>query len=106
MNRTNEAKEPSIKISACSYCGDAPINHTFSYAESAVTINLDNYGARVVNHVPNFVKNIVDFVPQFLFETLELLKLVKFSSDIERAHTFRSKVIWEEAARRGIKMEQ
>lgn len=45
-------------------------------------------------------------VPGFLFRTMAFLKLAKFSDDIDKANTFRSKLIWEEARRRGIKMEQ
>lgn len=98
--------EPSVKKSFCSYCGDAPINHPLSFLESFIFITLDNHGAKLIKYVPNFIKDFVDFFPGFLFETFSLFKLVKFSGDINRARTFRSKIIWEEAQKRGIIMEQ
>lgn len=101
-----QANGPSIKKSSCSYCGDAPINHSLYFLESFISITLDTHATKIIKYVPRFVKNFVDLVPRFLFETLALLKLVKFSGDINRAYTFRSKIIWEEAQKRGIIMEQ
>ncbi|MES3031759.1 MAG: hypothetical protein V4699_00750 [Patescibacteria group bacterium] len=92
--------------SSCSYCGDAPVNHIQSYLESAVSITLDNYGKQFIKYVPSFVKDFADLVPIFLFNTLVFLKLAEFSGDIKKASTFRSRIIWEEAIRRGITMEQ
>jgi hypothetical protein len=103
MPHTNE---PSAKISFCSYCGDAPVNHTFSFLESAVFITLDNHAKKLIKYVPFFIKDFVDLVPELLFRTLVFLKIAKFSDDISNANNFRSKIIWEEAKKRGIKMEQ
>ena len=82
------------------------MNHTLYFLESFISVALDTHASGVIKYVPRFVKKFVDLVPKFLFETLSFLKLVKFSSDLDKASTFRSKVIWEEAKRRGIKMEQ
>lgn len=98
--------EPAVKKSFCSYCGDASINHTLYFLDSLVSVALDTHAFRMIKYVPRFIKNFVDLIPKFLFEISAFLKLVKFSSDINKARTFRSKVIWEEAERRGIKMEQ
>lgn len=98
--------EPDVKKSSCSYCGDAPINHTLSFLESVVSITLDNHLKKFIKYVPFFVKDFVDLVPEFLFRTLAFFKLAKFSGDINRARSFRSKIIWEEAQKRGILMEQ
>lgn len=106
MLKNSENQEPKIKSTFCSYCGDAPINHTFSFLESLVTITLDNNAVKLIKYVPSFVKSFVDLIPGFLFETLSFFKLAKFSSDINKANTFRSKIIWEEARKRGIIMEQ
>ena len=94
------------KKSSCSYCGDAPINHTLSFFESIVSITIDNHAKKFLKYVPFFVKDFADLVPEFLFRTLVFLKLAKFSGDIDKANTFRSKIIWEEAKKRGIIMEQ
>ena len=101
-----QKNEPLVKKSFCSYCGDAPINHSFSFLESFISITLETHAIKIIKYVPKFIKNFVDLIPKFLFETLALFKLVKFSGDIDGAHTFRSRVIWEEAKKRGIIMEQ
>ncbi len=102
----NELQEPSVKKSFCSYCGDAPVNHTLYFLESLIFSTLDAHAIKIIKYVPQFVKNFVDLIPGFLFETLSLFKLIKFSGDISKARTFRSKIIWEEARKRGIAMEQ
>src|SRR3989338_7295397 len=101
-----QANEPSIKKGSCSYCGDALINHPLYFLESLVTVSVDSRAVKLTKYVPGFVKDFVNCIPRFLFETFSVFKLVRFSSDINRANTFRSRVIWEEASRRGIVMEQ
>ncbi|KKS10319.1 MAG: hypothetical protein UU66_C0047G0004 [Parcubacteria group bacterium GW2011_GWB1_41_5] len=105
----NEPSKPEIKKSggfSCSYCGDAPINHLLSFLESIFSVTLDNHAKKFFKYVPRFVKDFVDLVPEFLFRTLAFFKLVEFSPFIDKAYTFRSRIIWEEAKRRGIVMEQ
>src|SRR3989344_1190367 len=102
----SQINEPHVKQSSCSYCGDAPINHTFSFIESWVAFNVEAHLVKPIKIFPNLLKDLVDLIPVFLFETLALLKMTKFSSDINKANTFRSKIIWEEAKKRGILMEQ
>ncbi len=101
-----ETNEPHINKSSCSYCGNAPINHSLSFIESLVSITLDNQAKKVIKYVPFFVKSFVDLVPEYLFRSLVFLKLASFSDDIDKANNFRSRIIWEEAKKRGIKMEQ
>lgn len=101
-----ETNEPSVKKSSCSYCGDAPVNHSLYFLESLVVFTFETRVAKLTKYVPNFIKRFIDLVPKFLFSTLAFLKLAKFSSDINKANTFRSKIIWAEAEKRGIKMEQ
>jgi len=71
-----------------------------------ISITLDRYAKRFIKYVPSFVKDFVDSVPKLLFNTLVFLRLAEFSKDINKANTFRSKIIWEEAKKRGIEMEQ
>ena len=98
--------EPHIKEGSCSYCADAPINHALSALESVVSVTLDNYLKKFIKYVPFFVKDFADSFPKFLFRTFAFFKLAKFSPDIERSASFRSRIIWEEAKKRGILMEQ
>ena len=101
-----QANEPSVKKSFCSYCGDAPINHSLYFFDSIFSIILDTHAIKTIKYVPGFIKNFVNLVPGFLFETFSFLGLAKFSSDINKARTFRSRIIWEEAIKRGITMKQ
>lgn len=109
MSIIMSANEPSVKkspYSSCSYCGDAPVNHTLSFLESIVSITIDNQAKKFLKYIPSFIKKFADSTPEFLFRTLASFKLVKFSGDMAKANNFRSKVIWEEAQKRGILMEQ
>lgn len=101
-----KANEPSAKIGSCSYCGDASINHVLYFLESLIYITIDNQAKKIIKYVPFFIKDFTDWIPKFLFNTLVFLRLAKYSKDINRANNFRSKLIWEEANRRGILMEQ
>lgn len=98
--------EPIVKQGKCSYCGDAQVNHRLYYVENFFSSMVDSHMVRATKHAPRFLKKFASFMPIFLFKTLSLLKLAQFSSLIERACSFRSRIIWEEAKRRGIHMEQ
>ncbi len=104
--KTMTESHPKIKKNSCSYCGDAPINHTRSFLESAVFVTVDSHMKTVIKFVPFFIKHSIDVILEFFFKILLFLKIAKLSRDIEKAGTLRSKVIWEEAKRRGIVMEQ
>lgn len=98
--------EPHREKSSCPYCGDAPINHALFYFVSLISMTLDNHIIRVTRHAPDFLKNFVDWLLFYFFETMIFFKLAELSSDINRAKTFRSRVVWEEGERRGIEMRQ
>jgi cyanophycin synthetase len=102
----SEPKKLNLNKTSCSYCGNAPTSHFFSFAESLIFITLDNHAKKLITHTPSFIKKLADAIPPFLFRTLAFFKLVEFSRDINKAYTFRSKIIWQEAERRGIVMEQ
>ena len=95
-----------LKKKKCDYCGDAPVNHFFSFFESILALTLNVSNNIFLKHVPKFLKDFAEDIPFYLFRIFHLFKLVRFSSDIEKSRTLRSKVIWLEAERRGIKMEQ
>lgn len=102
----NQTLEPKIKKSHCSYCGDAPVNHTLSYVESLISANFDRHITSTMKYVPKFMKDFVDGFLLFLFKTFCFFNMAHLSGDIDKATSFRSRVIWEEARKRGILMEQ
>lgn len=106
MQNTEKKLEPEHKKIDCPYCGDAPQNHTFAYITSTIGTFIEPSLYVVVKHAPNFIKKFVDIFIEILMRVLLFLKLAKLNSDINKALTFRSRIIWEEAERRGIDMKQ
>jgi cyanophycin synthetase len=98
--------EPSAKKAACPYCGSAPINHALSYCESLISVGVDGRMMKVVKYSPSFIKDLAEWIPVSLFKVFVSLNYATFSSDIDGAASFRSRIIWEEARKRGIVMEQ
>src|SRR3989344_3745429 len=93
------------KPGKCSYCGDAPINHTLAYVTGVLGIFFDSFFSRALGWVPNFVIRAVDTLLEKFLHALVVLKIIKLSSNSEKATTLRSRVIWNEASVRGIPME-
>ncbi len=102
----NSQIEPTIKQGKCSYCGDAQVNHKAYYLENLFSSFVEAHMVRATQLAPWFIKDFATWVPIGLFNALRKLSLAKFSPDMEKASSFRSRVIWEEAQRRGIYMEQ
>lgn len=91
----------------CSACGTSVVNHSLIF-----TINLlEETVGKVSDKVLAFTSNprwekLADFVEKCLYGYFSFFGLVRYNTDPEKAVTGRSKLIWEEAIRRGIKMEQ
>ncbi len=98
--------EPQREKISCIYCGDAPIHHGFFYFSSLIATTFDNHIVKVTRHAPLFMRDFVDWLLATFFEIFLFFHLATLSDDIEQAKTFRSRVIWEEAKRRGIKIQQ
>ncbi len=71
-----------------------------------VSVVVDSHVLKVTRHAPLFMRDLIDFLLKLFFEILLLLGLAKFSTDLNKTKTFRSRVVWEEAIRRGIDMKQ
>jgi D-alanine-D-alanine ligase-like ATP-grasp enzyme len=103
---TSPKVEPSRKVIACVYCGDAPIHHGLFLFSSLISMFVDEHIMKVTKHAPDFMKDLVDWLLFSFFDIFLFLHLAHLSDDINKARTFRSRVIWEEAKRRGIDMKQ
>ena len=91
----------------CPYCGNNPTNHFFSYMMQTATVPLTPL-IRCVSFFSdskpaNFLTRKVMTPYIWIFKKLRMFSLNK---DKTKAHTKRSEVIWEEAEKRGIEMEQ
>jgi cyanophycin synthetase len=91
----------------CSACGTSPTNHKFLFISNLV----EEFTKETVEKIFNF--KILDswqwpaiFVEKKLFEFFFLIGVVRYNRDPEKAYTDRSKLIWLEAQKRNILMEQ
>ena len=103
--------EKTDDISRCAACGDFPVNHTLMYFSKTIDAWGDDR-MQFLEHWPlldrlsNFVRsNVILFVP-YLIRFLHAIYGRKTYTDPTHVDMQRAYVIWEEAARRGIPMEQ
>lgn len=94
------------KKEKCLYCGNNPINHTRAFVMQTISIPIAPL-VRIVSifDIPlfrNFAKIVL--TPYIWF--FRTLRFIRLNTNPELAFTERSKVIWDEAIKRGIKMEQ
>lgn len=90
----------------CQYCGDAFVSHELTYFSCFLGMLLDPSMYFVVDKAPNFLKRFVDWFLGFIFDCLVFFGFATLSSDIEKAKSLRSKVVWQEAKRRGLVVKQ
>jgi D-alanine-D-alanine ligase-like ATP-grasp enzyme len=93
----------------CSACGTAPINHTLAFVISIIEEKINRNIERLFVHMArqSFWEKAASLLEKILFYTSRAFGVTKFNkTDIEKATIGRSKVIWEEALRRHIPMEQ
>jgi D-alanine-D-alanine ligase-like ATP-grasp enzyme len=97
------------KASPCEYCGDSPVNHSFHYLESTLSIISSPSRAPKRKRSSLFQlskSEIVKGISRTLLYLLYLLQIVRFSEDKEKTSTSRTKSIWNEAERQGIRMQE
>jgi hypothetical protein len=89
---------------SCSACGTSPVNHTLLFTFNVLEETVGKLGEVFLR--VHSSKKIANLVEKLLHRLLSTVGVVRFSTDIEKAASGRSKLIWEEAQRRGIPMEQ
>ncbi len=95
------------KTNTCSACGTSPINHHFQFVQSLLEESLGKATDRIFyfTRTKSWQEASV-FVEKTLYIIFGFLGIVSYNQDPERALTDRSKLVWQEARRRGIYMEQ
>lgn len=96
-------------IGTCADCGNSPVNHFEQYVSNtlAVWTAASSYTRKgVFSALVQLGESVFDVLEQGLLRTLGVMPFVSYSSQVEGASTYRSQVVWEEAARRGIEMQQ
>jgi D-alanine-D-alanine ligase-like ATP-grasp enzyme len=95
---------PKIK---CSACGTSPVNHRLFRAMSVLDDVLQKTMGLLFGWVPVPREGVIsNAINAGLVGFFRLLGLAHFSDDRTKAASGRSELIWEEAHRRGIKMQQ
>ena len=95
------------KISSCAACGTSPVNHRAFFVMSVVDETIEATIGTLFGwiQVPREGRG-VNYAIMGLVGFFRLLGLARFSDDRTKAASGRSELIWEEAARRGIRMQQ
>ncbi len=96
------------KPGACADCGNAPVNHIEHYISNTLAV----WSAEALSQqrgmhsvLTRMGGTIFDAVEQVFLRTMAAMPFAHFSRDVEKAATYRSQVVWEEAIQRGIEME-
>lgn len=96
------------KPGSCADCGNSPVNHFHTYFLNSVHI----WSSALTVRIPLFarmeviVHRALSSVGPAMAALFHALGLLRYGTDPSAAFTYRSQVIWEEARRRGIPMEQ
>lgn len=99
-----EAKHKQTK---CHYCGDSPVSHFETFCSETIVSAVNNSLSHpFIRAVHGFVDRYADLFARSFIWAFRFIGAATFSRDIKRAKTLRSALIWREAMRRGIDMEQ
>jgi D-alanine-D-alanine ligase-like ATP-grasp enzyme len=94
---------------SCAACNDAPTIHSATYIVSSLEAWFSDHPLPNIFSDKSFLRvrsRLGDAVLSAFVESAVFLRIASLSRDRERACTYRSQVVWEEADRRGIAMEQ
>lgn len=98
---------PNPDKQKCAACGTAPVNHTFTYISTVIDDVLGSWMQFFFGWIriprEGTISNAVNAAFVGIFR---IFGLARFDTNIEKAVSGRSRLIWEEATRRGICMEQ
>lgn len=108
MAELHEYKETPGK---CAACGNSPVNHQITYVFNTLNVVFSELSYRVRD---SRILHALEYGARWFMEWLDASQIwlwslagaVKFGTDPSKARTYRSQVIWEEAVRRGVYMEQ
>lgn len=96
---------------SCALCGNSPVPHhsTFIFQSLSILFSRADYVLRDVRVYKRFIQLCESFgemLGRALLVIGVMLNLVRYGTDPTRARSYRSRVVWEEAVKRGIRMEQ
>lgn len=109
MSTIHEYKE---KPGACKACGNSPVNHVLQYIASTGEVLLAELWYRMIGtrgfspRIRRFKTRVERYLNDSNFRLFGALHMITYSDAPARARSYRSQVIWEEALRRDIPMQQ
>lgn len=92
----------------CSACGTSPVNHSLFLVLSIIDEFLNRIDKRFFKFTEKpFWQKMIIWMEKIIFSVLSFFRIVSFNKDdLEKVEIGRSKIIWEEAQKRGIPVEQ
>jgi cyanophycin synthetase len=91
----------------CLACGNNQTNHTLSWLTNTACVLMEPFDKILINNqFGQFIGHIIKLLTGPYLSLLQSLRLISWNTDSTKALTKRSGVIWEEATKRGIRMEQ
>ncbi|MCE9541344.1 hypothetical protein K8R03_02165 [Candidatus Kaiserbacteria bacterium] len=93
----------------CAECGNSPVNHFGAYIAHTLSVVSSKEGGtrgRLRTTLSRWGDWLQSWLDPFVYKVFAALPVTRFASEPKNAKTYRSQVIWEEAAQRGIPMEQ
>lgn len=95
------------KRNKCSACGTSDVNHTLLLVTGILEETLGRLGRKFMDIFRLDEKHpLFVFFEKIIYKISVLFGFLRYSSDKEKALTGRSRLVWDEASSRGIKMEQ
>lgn len=97
------------KPGSCAECGNSPVNHFEHYVSNTLavwTAESSYKGKGMFARAVRYADAAFDNIEQVLLKSLGAMPFASYSARVEGAATYRSQVVWEEAVRRGIQMQQ
>ena len=95
---------------ACAACGDMPVMHSTTYALQTIEVWLSDktqrLGSGLFALLTRLLEPLADAIADGLPRVAYAVGIFRVSNDPERACSYRSQVIWEDAQHRGIEMQQ
>ena len=101
------------KAGACAECGNSPVRHTPLWWHATLSVYFSmmgrdflGNGSGIFGGIDKYVRMLSETIDEVMFRSFALVGLVQYQREVSKAATYRSQVIWEEAVRRHIPMEQ
>lgn len=94
------------KIS-CSACGTSPVNHHLMFILNFLDETIGKIDFKIFKFTSSQKeRELFSFIEKMIYTFFRFIYFVRFNDDINKAVTGRSKLIWEEAKKRSIPMQQ